>query len=176
MDLKALVSKDKGGLVKGVQGIDPAAVKKVTALAGHIDVGSDLTGSLTLFCEDAKAAEEIKKVIDGIPALLSLMPPEMKEAVPKALIDNIKTTTSGNKVTVTQTVKTADIISFAKTMMGGGAIERPQRPIKDDFKKDGFPKDGKFPDGKGFPKDFEKDGPKDLFPKDIDRKDGFEKK
>lgn len=92
------------------------AVDKVEAIAGYVNVTSDIKVSLSLECKDDKSAEEFKKLAEGIITSTKLdkdMPKETSE-----MLDAIKISQSGTDLTAEFQFKASDAIKLVTTIIG----------------------------------------------------------
>jgi hypothetical protein len=131
-DLNGVIPSSKGqaGPAGGKGGFPGAAQnpfsgmekigEEVEGLALQVKVEADIAIDCTLMCKSAKGAEDIKKSIEGLSAMLGFfggaVPKEAKE-----ILDTLKVNVAGATVKATLTIKGAAITNLAKNpLMGGG--------------------------------------------------------
>lgn len=107
-------SRSKAGEAFGMFGPNKdvlRSLEKTNAVAVQVKVGSDVRLDLTLFCQDAASANDVKKLIDGF-----LVMGRNQQGIPKEVADllelNLKT--DGNKVIGNNTFKVGPLIKLAK--------------------------------------------------------------
>ena len=76
--------------------VPPETLKKVEAVTFQVDASSDVTVAVTLICQNSEAAEQFKKIVDGMVAMFSQgedFPPEIRE-----ILKSLEVTHSGKNV------------------------------------------------------------------------------
>ncbi|MFL5244199.1 MAG: hypothetical protein ACJ8FY_19010 [Gemmataceae bacterium] len=151
--------KGPGGPALGAQnpmaGFQKAG-EEIENAAVQVTVGADLAVECTLSCKTSKGAEEIKKSVEGLSAMLGFfggaVPKEAKE-----ILDTLKVNVSGTTVTANLTIKGAAIASLAKNPMMAGGFGGPQaggppgRAFNPPAPGGGIPGGGGFPGGRATP-------------------------
>jgi hypothetical protein len=96
-----------------------AFTEPVIALAGSARAGDDLTVKLTILCKDAEAAEDGRKLLDGVLVFVKYAYKNDKD-VPKEVIDlvrRVKVTTDGNSIHATATIPAAALAKATRSFM-----------------------------------------------------------
>jgi hypothetical protein len=114
-----------------------ASAEMVEAIAGQVQVRSDISASLVMLCKDSKSADSVRKMAEGgveifKNAAKGEIPPEVTE-----ILDSIKVAASGSRVTGNLSFKVAPLVKLIKDSMQpraapfqkvGGPIEVPVPP------------------------------------------------
>ncbi len=117
--LGQLLSKDKSDPTENEKRMEKL-LGTVEAMNGSIEIKSDATVSVTLFCKDASAAEEIKKSLEEGLTVAKDQIKEIKEDAdaPKASLaeaaNNVTFVQNGNQVTARLVVTGDSVIPFVK--------------------------------------------------------------
>jgi hypothetical protein len=112
MDAKAGRSNPAGGL--GMLGANKdvfGALEKTNGIAAQFKIGSDVRWEMTLLCQDAASAKDVKKLIDGF-LVMGKNNKDMPQEVRDLMELNLKV--DGNKVTGGNTFKVSPLIKTFK--------------------------------------------------------------
>lgn len=102
---------------------------KLESITGDINVGNDLALDLTIHTADAMAAGDVKKMLNQVKPILTLMAQSNEDAAPivQDLVDNLKITTDQSSVKVSLKVS-QDVIEKAAKQEKGGGGDKPAKP------------------------------------------------
>jgi hypothetical protein len=92
-------------------------VGKAEGLGVQVEIGSDIEINATVVCKDDKAAEDLKKMIDGAITFAKGIKDLPKEA--KDIMESVKVSNSGSKCTVSVKCKADQIIKAGKSSKMG---------------------------------------------------------
>lgn len=132
VNLKALLKDEKAAdeLKRNLRLIPGGSdlLKGLHYLAGDVAVGSDLRCNVVLMCEDAKRAEDVKKLIDGTLVLAKTTVKEIKEVPAEiaGLLDDIKISQNGTRVIGSLTFKPDAAIQLIKKQQEEAEKPRPK--------------------------------------------------
>jgi hypothetical protein len=114
VDIKASTSQPAGGgglPFLGDKASMSAGMDKAQALVFQAKIAADMRLDLVLLCQDAKSAEDVKKVVDGF-----LVMGRNNQMIPKEFSDllDIPIKTNGSTVTASKTIRVSPLIQAYK--------------------------------------------------------------
>jgi hypothetical protein len=107
---------------------------KLESITGDINVGNDIALDLVIHTTDAMAAGDVKKMLNQVKPILTLMAQSNEDAAPivQDLIDNLKITTEQSSVKVSLKVSQDLIEKASKQEKSGGTDKPPSKPESKD--------------------------------------------